>query len=292
MTPARLSLRFPAVRAADDLTPVIELFHRCIQRGLVEGLLIDVADYRHVPQGPGVLLVGHDVDYGVEADGFAVVRKRCEDAAAIQLRDALRMGLGALDALADDGALPVEVDRDRFTVEVRDRRLGDRDEVASVLADEVTPTLQELFGEDVTVAAVAGDPRDPAQVSVTVPAGSSVTALERLGGANPPLQSPWDITVEELASLRERDELVLVDVREESEYEVANLGGRNIPLASLAGRLDELDPSQKVVVHCRAGGRGAAAVQQLREAGFEDAWNVNGALVAWRERVDPSMPVL
>jgi len=41
----------------------IDIFHRWIQDDVMPGLLIDVADYRHVPEGPGVLLVGHEADY-------------------------------------------------------------------------------------------------------------------------------------------------------------------------------------------------------------------------------------
>jgi sulfur-carrier protein adenylyltransferase/sulfurtransferase len=82
--------------------------------------------------------------------------------------------------------------------------------------------------------------------------------------------------------------VVVLDVREESEHETVNLGGTLIPLAQLPDRLDELDRDATVLVHCRAGSRGGKAVVLLREAGFDDAWNVNGALVAWADRIDPS----
>ena len=292
MNPTRIKVTFPPAGPLPDLTPAIETFHRCIQRGLVEGLILDVADYRHVPQGPGVLLVGHDVDYGLAEDGFSVVRKRsAHDEVAAQLRDALRMGLGALDAVADDVGLDVEIDRARFTVAVFDRSLGPAAEVAPALAEEIAPLITELYGGDVKLAPVeAADPRQAAAVHVEADPQAAAGALEALGGAQPPLQSPWDITVEELARLREQDaEVVLVDVREESEYEAVNLGGRLIPLASLDERLDELDRDDHIVVHCRAGNRSATAVARLREAGFTNAWNVNGSLTAWRERIDPSL---
>ena len=293
MNPRRIKVTFPPAGELPDLGPAIDAFHRFIQRGLVEGLILDVADYRHVPQGPGVLLVGHDVDFGIAEDGFSVVRKRSvDDDVATQLRDALRLGLGALEAIADDVEFDVAIDPARFTVAVFDRSLGAADEVAGALRDAIAPLVTELYGQDAKLAPVeVTDARQAAAVHVEADPQAAAGVLEALGGAQPPLQSPWDITVEEFARRREQDDdLVLLDVREESEYETVNLGGRLIPLGELEERLDELDRDDHIVVHCRSGHRSATAVEQLREAGFANAWNLNGALAAWRERIDPSLP--
>lgn len=292
MNPQRLSVRFPVTDPPGDLEAAIRVFHRVLQRGLAEGLTLDVADYRHVPQGPGVLLVGHDVDYGVSGEAFTVVRKRsAEDSAATQLRDLLRMGLGLLDAIQDDGELDVIVDRTRFTVAVLDRSLGSPEEVVASLLAEVQPVIAELYGSESTATELEGaDPGSAPTVQVEAPGADGV--LEKLGGSQAPGQSPWDISAEELARLRADDvDHLLLDVREENEYEIANLGGRLIPLASLPDRLDELDRDVRIVAHCRAGRRGAKAVTHLRDAGFEDAWNLRGGLVAWSERIDPDVTV-
>jgi sulfur-carrier protein adenylyltransferase/sulfurtransferase len=104
-------------------------------------------------------------------------------------------------------------------------------------------------------------------------------------------QSEWDITVEHLKDLREQGaEFVLVDVREPAEYEKVNLGGRLIPLGQLAARIDEIEVESHVVVHCKSGGRSAKAVEILRASGFGNAWNVQGGMIAWVERIDPSLP--
>ena len=56
--------------SAPDLAAAIPVFHRWIQRQALPELMIDVADYRHVPNGPGVLLVCHDAHYSLDsADG-------------------------------------------------------------------------------------------------------------------------------------------------------------------------------------------------------------------------------
>jgi hypothetical protein len=52
--------------AAVDLADAIPVFHRWIQESACEELLIDVADYRHVPAGPGVLLIGHEANYSLD----------------------------------------------------------------------------------------------------------------------------------------------------------------------------------------------------------------------------------
>jgi len=103
-------------------------------------------------------------------------------------------------------------------------------------------------------------------------------------------QSPWDISVEQLQSLRASGaRFVLLDVREPREYEICNLGGLLIPLGELPARVGELDPKAHVVVHCRSGGRSANAVASLRRAGFDNAWNVQGGILAWIDRIDPSL---
>jgi adenylyltransferase/sulfurtransferase len=103
-------------------------------------------------------------------------------------------------------------------------------------------------------------------------------------------QSPWDISVEDLDRLRkEKADFVLVDVREPNEFEICNLAGRLIPLKTLPARLAELDRGAHVVVHCRSGARSAKAVELLRASGFENAWNVQGGILAWIDRIDPSL---
>ena len=105
-----------------------------------------------------------------------------------------------------------------------------------------------------------------------------------------PKQSPWDISVEELDRLRKQGaDFVLVDVREPHEYQICHLDGVLIPLGQLPSRLSELDPGAHIVVHCRSGGRSAAAVKAMRGAGFENTWNLNGGILAWIERIDPSL---
>jgi adenylyltransferase/sulfurtransferase len=75
---------------------------------------------------------------------------------------------------------------------------------------------------------------------------------------------------------------LLIDVREPDEHAVASIAGaRLIPLQSLPGRVDELPRDREILVHCKAGGRSARAVQFLLESGYTQVKNVEGGMDAW-----------
>ena len=82
----------------------------------------------------------------------------------------------------------------------------------------------------------------------------------------------------------------MLDVREPYEYDVANIGAPLIPLGELPERVIELDRSSPLAVHCRSGARSAKAVKLLKDAGFQDVYNVKGGILAWSEEIDPSVP--
>ncbi len=77
------------------------------------------------------------------------------------------------------------------------------------------------------------------------------------------------------------DDAQLVDVREPGELAEGFLpGSLNIPLGELRDRFAELDPTRRVVVLCRSGGRSAQAAEFLTAAGFADVVNLRGGLLA------------
>src|ERR1700692_305292 len=100
-----------------------------------------------------------------------------------------------------------------------------------------------------------------------------------------------DIQVEELKKRLDAGEnLFVLDVREPHEYQICNIGGHLIPLGDLPKRVNELDSSREIVVHCKSGGRSAKAVDFLRQSGFKRASNLTGGILAWANRIDPSLP--
>lgn len=109
------------------------------------------------------------------------------------------------------------------------------------------------------------------------------------------MAKPNEITVEELKQKMDRkDDFVLLDVREQSEYDKARIQGSVlVPLSQLPQRIGELQKysNKELCVHCRSGARSAQAIQMLKAAGFTNTMrNVQGGILAWSERIDPSVP--
>jgi molybdopterin/thiamine biosynthesis adenylyltransferase/rhodanese-related sulfurtransferase len=99
------------------------------------------------------------------------------------------------------------------------------------------------------------------------------------------------ISVEELKKRKDAGEDIFVlDVREPHEYQICNINGHLIPLNDLPKRVHELDSSREIVAHCRSGVRSAKAVEFLRQSGFKKVRNLMGGILAWAEKIDPSMP--
>ena len=102
-----------------------------------------------------------------------------------------------------------------------------------------------------------------------------------------------EIGVEDFQREREQkgNDLVLVDVREPHEWEIAHIeGARLIPLSQLPDRLAELDGHAEIVTQCHHGARSLKALEILRGAGFGKVRSLAGGIDAWAERVEPGMP--
>ncbi len=114
MTPERIQIKLFR-HSETDLKELIPTFHEWIRDETVDGLLIDVADYRHVPNGPGLLLMGHDGDYSVANDNgrTAIVYKHKRDWPSAELADrvnfALDRALNVASKLESDPINQIEI---------------------------------------------------------------------------------------------------------------------------------------------------------------------------------------
>ena len=101
-----------------------------------------------------------------------------------------------------------------------------------------------------------------------------------------------EATVEELKTRLDRHEsFLLLDVREPQEFEICRIPGSVlIPLGDLPSRLFELEGRDDMIVHCKSGVRSGKAVKLLREAGYSKARNLKGGILAWINRIDPTLP--
>ena len=109
--------------------------------------------------------------------------------------------------------------------------------------------------------------------------------------APPPDVSVPEMTATELNQrLKSGEKIFVLDVREPHEYDICHIDGYLIPLGELPQRVQEVDSSGTVVVHCRSGVRSAKAVEFLKQTGVRRIWNLKGGILAWADEVDPSMP--
>src|SRR5215472_15496382 len=97
--------------------------------------------------------------------------------------------------------------------------------------------------------------------------------------------------IEVKAKMDRGEPFVLLDVREPHEYQIARIpGGRLIPLGDLPKRVNELNSADEIIAHCKSGMRSAKAVDFLKQAGFRKVKNMKGGILAWSDKVEPSVP--
>lgn len=101
-----------------------------------------------------------------------------------------------------------------------------------------------------------------------------------------------DITPVEVKAKQDRgDQFVLIDVREPHEFQICRIPGSTlIPLGELPKRLNELNQADEIVAHCKSGMRSAKAVDLLKQSGFKKVRNMAGGILAWSDKVDPTVP--
>jgi len=106
------------------------------------------------------------------------------------------------------------------------------------------------------------------------------------------VQTEGVIDVQEVKRKLDRgDDFLLIDVREPHEYQIARIpGAKLIPLGELPKRLNELNPEADIVAHCRSGARSQKAVDLMKQSGFKHVRNMTGGILAWSDKVDPSVP--
>ena len=108
----------------------------------------------------------------------------------------------------------------------------------------------------------------------------------------PPGLTEFELNPEDVKKKIDRkDDFFLLDVREPHEVEICTIPGSHlIPLGQVTARVNELNSADEIVVYCRSGKRSGQAVEFLKQAGFRKVKNMRGGILAWSDRVDPSVP--
>ena len=154
---------------AIELADAVGVFHQWIRDGVCPEMLIDVADYRHVAAGPGVLLIGHEANYSLDNRdnrlGLLYNRKASLGGSfQSRLDQAHQAALAACDRLELESAFSGKLKFDRTALEVfiNDRLLApNNDETWQALLPEL-----ESYFDGFTIHR-QGEPRDLFRVSVT-----------------------------------------------------------------------------------------------------------------------------
>ena len=171
---------------AESLIPV---FHRWIKDHVLPELVIDVANYGHVPEGPGVVLIGHGSDYFMDLGegrlGLLYSRKRSGPAAGERLSDLVRRTLHAAALLEKEAALGGKL---KFATNELLYRVNDRlaapntDATFASVKPELEALGDQLFAGPFELAREGG-PKE--LFAARFKSGASVplaTLLERAGG--------------------------------------------------------------------------------------------------------------
>ncbi|GAA1478648.1 adenylyltransferase/sulfurtransferase MoeZ [Nocardioides aestuarii] len=188
----------------------------------------------------------------------------CASIGSIQVNEAIKLltGIG-------DPAIGKLVIYDALELEWRKLKVR-KDPNCALCGEHATVT--ELIDYDAFCGAISDEAADAAAGSTI-----SVTDLEHM--------------------LKEREEgsrdFVLVDVREQNEYEINKIPGSVlIPKGEFlnGNAFEQLPQDKQVVLHCKSGARSAEALAVLKGAGYSDAVHVGGGVVAWVNQIDPSQP--
>lgn len=134
-----------------DLEMLVPVFHAWIQDKVFDERLLDIADYRHVHNGPGIILIGLEGDYAVDNTGGRLSvrynrKAALEGSNAARLKQATRSALNACERLEKEPALGGKLRFDGQNVEVfvNDRLLASNTEASRSSAE---PELKSFFAQ-------------------------------------------------------------------------------------------------------------------------------------------------
>lgn len=134
-----------------------------------------------------------------------------------------------------------------------------------------TVLLLALLAATLTLSACGGQssPAQPAAAEV-----GAAAVVEKL-------DLPLNIDAQTVNELRGREDVLVLDVREDFEFAAGHIPGATlIPLGQLSSRLADLPADKTILAVCRSGNRSGQATELLKQKGF-DVHNMQGGMIAW-----------
>ena len=135
---------------------------------------------------------------------------------------------------------------------------------------------------------VAKNPENP--ISGEKPSITELTDYETFCMGKLSQKERKEISVQELKAKLDQGKVWILDVREDYEYQIVNLGGQLIPLSKVLSCKNDIPDEREVIVLCKMGGRSMRAIELLEEQGFDNLINLKGGINAWQKEIDPSLP--
>jgi len=163
---------FAKINAGVNVADAIPVFHRWIQKRELPEMLIDVADYSHVPEGPGVLLIAHEANYSLDQarDQLGLLyNRKAKDASGDALHQAYDAAVKACERLENEPEFggKLAFDRDHLELVLNDRlAYPNTDEAWSDVKTEVERFFDGLFGAGQYVTERQGEPRERLRATV------------------------------------------------------------------------------------------------------------------------------
>lgn len=85
-------------------------------------------------------------------------------------------------------------------------------------------------------------------------------------------------------AIADKGEILLIDVREDYEHELFNIGGSLIPMGSVLQNINKIPTDKRVIIYCERGIRSTIIIQKLEEKfGFTNLVNLTGGMQAWKK---------
>lgn len=104
----------------------------------------------------------------------------------------------------------------------------------------------------------------------------------------------YQLTPSDVNSLKNQEDILLLDVRTPEEFEYANLSHLgnhlHIPIDYIQEKLSDIPQNQKIVVYCHHGVRSLHVQHFLLQNNFKNVFNLTGGIDAWSNEIDPSIP--
>jgi adenylyltransferase/sulfurtransferase len=86
--------------------------------------------------------------------------------------------------------------------------------------------------------------------------------------------------------LMQKENLLLIDVREAFEHDEFNIGGTLIPLSEITKHINNISTDKEVIFYCKKGIRSNIAIQRLQEKfPFKNLVNLKGGIDAWKKEI-------